>query len=216
MDEAGIDLAVVTSIVGTHRERVTIIGTQNHAGTTPFRLRHDAGRAAARAAADLRGVIQAVDGDATANIGWIRFDPGGINVIPGRAAFTLDVRHVEDRVVRQAVDAFHDRLSAICSDEGCQAGHERLAWTAPAPMDPLMIETVEQACAELGSRPAKLWSGAGHDAMILSHHVPTGMLFVPSLGGISHAPQEATSDAHLVLGARALLRAVRLAAARIK
>ena len=216
MAEAGLDLAVVTGIIGTHRERVTVTGPQNHAGTTPFRLRNDAGRAAARAAAELREVIQAIDPDATANIGWIHFDPGGINIVPGRAEFTLDLRHLEERVVRQALDAFHARLAAICAEEGCRAEDELLAWTAPARMDPAMMETVEQACVEAGRQPARLSSGAGHDAAVLSHHVPTGMLFVPSIDGISHAPAEATSDVHLVLGARALLGAVRRVAARIE
>jgi len=78
------------------------------------------------------------------------------------------------------------------------------------------MELLEAACQELGHKPARLWSGAGHDAAILARHVPTGMLFVPSIGGISHSPKENTSDEHLVLGARALLRGVRAGAARIK
>ena len=83
-------------------------------------------------------------------------------------------------------------------------------------MDPTQVEILQQACRQLDREPARLWSGAGHDAAVLSRHVPTGMLFVPSLGGVSHSPREATSDAHLVLGARALLRAVERSAARIK
>ncbi len=86
-----IDLAVVTGIVGVHRQRIEIHGTQNHAGTTPFRLRHDAGRAASRAAAELRDLVQGVDAEAVANIGSMQFHPGGVNVIPGRAQFTLEV-----------------------------------------------------------------------------------------------------------------------------
>ncbi|TMD81278.1 MAG: M20/M25/M40 family metallo-hydrolase [Chloroflexi bacterium] len=146
----------------------------------------------------------------------MRFDPGGVNVIPGRAEFTLEVRHLEARVVRQAVDAFARRLEAICVEEGCRAEIELLSWVPPAPMDPSLTETLAQACRELGRPPGKLWSGAGHDAAVLSHHVPAGMLFVPSAAGISHSPRETTSDEHLVLGARALLRAVQHAAASIK
>src|SRR5438105_1972617 len=216
MEADGIDLAVVTGIVGVHRQRIEIQGTQNHAGTTPFRLRHDAGRAAARAASELQDLVLATDPEAVANIGMMRFDPGGVNVIPGRAEFTLEVRHLEARVVRQAVDAFARRLEAICVEEGCRAEIELLSWVPPAPMDPSLTETLAQACRELGRPPGKLWSGAGHDAAVLSHHVPAGMLFVPSAGGISHSPRETTSDEHLVLGTQALLRAVRHAAASIK
>src|SRR5207247_540150 len=87
----GTDLASVSGIVGVHRQRIQVIGTQNHAGTTPFRLRHDAGRAAARAASQLQDLVLAADSEAVANIGMMHFEPGGVNVIPGRAEFTLEI-----------------------------------------------------------------------------------------------------------------------------
>jgi beta-ureidopropionase / N-carbamoyl-L-amino-acid hydrolase len=216
MAAEGLELAVVTGVTGVHRQRITVIGTQNHAGTTPFRLRQDAGRAAARAAGELRELVQKVDAEAVANVGVMDFLPGGINVIPGRAVFTLEVRHLEERVVQQLVDAFAARLRSITEEEGCRPEFELLSWVPPAPMDGGVMEAIEQACLEVGRRPGRLASGAGHDAAVLSRHVPTGMLFVPSIGGISHSPQEATSDEHLVLGARALLAALRGTAARIK
>jgi beta-ureidopropionase / N-carbamoyl-L-amino-acid hydrolase len=216
MEADGVDLAVVTGIVGVYREQVRVIGSQNHAGTTPFQLRHDAGRAAARAAAGLRELVQNIDPEAVANIGVMRFDPGGVNVVPGRAAFTLEVRHLEEPVVHRIAETFNANLEAICAEEGCRAETQRLSWVPPAHMDGGQIAILEGACQELGRKPARLWSGAGHDAAILASHVPTGMLFVPSIGGVSHSPQETTSDEHLVLGARALLRGVRAAAARIK
>jgi N-carbamoyl-L-amino-acid hydrolase len=216
MEADGIELAVVTGIVGVYREQVRVIGSQNHAGTTPFRLRHDAGRAAARAAAGLRELVEGIDPEAVANIGVMQFDPGGVNVIPGRATFTLEVRHLEEPVVNRIVESFNKHLESICAEEGCRAETQLLSWVPPARMDPEQVEMLEAACQELGRNPARLWSGAGHDAAILARHVPTGMLFVPSIGGVSHSPQETTSDEHLVLGARALLRGVRAAAARIK
>jgi N-carbamoyl-L-amino-acid hydrolase len=216
MEAAGTPLGVVTAIVGVHRQQVQVGGVQNHAGTTPFGLRHDAGRAAARAVAGLEELVQAIDRDAVANVGKIEFLPGAVNVIPGEASFTLEVRHQDESVVRRVVEAFGRRLDEICVDEGCSAHRQLLSWVPPAAMDRGSMETLERACEELGETPARLWSGAGHDAAVLSRHVPTGMLFVPSIGGVSHAPAEATSDQHLVLGTRALLRAVRATAARIK
>jgi N-carbamoyl-L-amino-acid hydrolase len=216
MEVDGIDLAVVTGIVGVHRQQVRVIGTQNHAGTTPFRLRHDAGRAAARAAAGLRELVEGIDPEAVANVGVMQFDPGGVNVIPGRAIFTLEVRHLEKPVVDRIVATFNTNLATICAEEGCVAETERLSWVPPARMDREQMALLDAACQELGQQPARLWSGAGHDAAVLARHVPTGMLFVPSIGGVSHSPLEHTSDEHLVLGARALLRGVRAAAARIK
>lgn len=216
MAAEGLDLALVTGVTGVHRQRITVVGSQNHAGTTPFSLRQDAGRVAARAASELRELVQKIDGEAVANIGVMGFEPGGINVIPGRATFTLEVRHVDERVVRQIVHAYGARLLSIAAEEGCRTETELLSWVPPAPMDGSLMEAIEQACLEVGRRPGRLASGAGHDAAVLSRHVPTGMLFVPSIGGISHSPREATADAHLVLGARALLAAVRRTAARIK
>jgi N-carbamoyl-L-amino-acid hydrolase len=146
----------------------------------------------------------------------MHFDPGGINVIPGRAQFTLEVRHLDERVIGEAVWAFATRLERICAEEGCLSEVELLSSVPPAPMDAVLIDALEQVCREIGQKPTRLSSGAGHDAAVLSRHVPTGMLFVPSVGGVSHSPLETTSDEHLVLGARALLRGVRAAAAQIK
>jgi N-carbamoyl-L-amino-acid hydrolase len=209
MEADGFDLAVVTGIVGVHREKVRIEGVQNHAGTTPFRMRKDAGRAAARAVAGLRELVQAVDQEAVANVGAIHFYPGGINIVPGRAEFDLEVRHLKDDVVRRIVNAFHDRLHQVCAEEGCRADADFRAYDPPTTMDAQVMAALERACQSLSRRFTKLASGAGHDASAMSRHVPTGMLFVPSIGGISHAPEENTSDEHLVLGARALLAGVR-------
>jgi N-carbamoyl-L-amino-acid hydrolase len=216
MDAAGISLAVVSGIVGVHRERVRLTGTQNHAGTTPFPLRHDAGRAASRTAAQLRELVEGIDANAVANIGVMRFAPGGVNIVPGEADFTLELRHPDEIIVRRIVQAFEERLRTICDQDGCSAEIELLSWVPPARMDPGMSDITAAACDAVGQQPPRLWSGAGHDAAVLSRHVPTGMIFVPSIGGISHAPSESTADEHLVLGARALLQAVKRAAAQIK
>lgn len=213
MEADGFDLAIVTGIVGVHREKVRIHGIQNHAGTTPFRLRKDAGRAAVRTTAGLRELVQEHDRDAVANVGAIHFYPGAINVVPGRAEFDLEVRHAKDDVVRRVVDAFHDRLHRICAEEGCRADADLRSYFAAAAMDSRVMAALERACQPLTRRLTHLASGAGHDASVMSRHVPTGMLFVPSIGGISHAPEENTSDEHLVLGARALLRGVQEVAA---
>lgn len=215
MEADGFELAVVTGIVGVHREKVRIEGVQNHAGTTPFRLRKDAGRAAARTVAGLRELVQREDAEAVANVGAIHFYPGGINVVPGRADFDLEVRHLEDHAVRRIVDAVHEQLHRICSQEGCRADADLRAYDPAAAMDARVMAALERACQPLTGRVTRLASGAGHDASVMSRHVPTGMLFVPSIGGISHAPEENTSDEHLVLGARALMRAVHKVAATL-
>lgn len=209
MESAGLDLAIVTGIVGVHRQQIRINGVQNHAGTTPLNLRHDAGRAAARVTAGLKELVQAVDHDAVANVGMMRFWPGAVNVVPGGAELTVEVRHLDEAVVRQIVQRIGDRLAEICGEEGCRAETRLLSDVPGATMDPGIMATLDTVCRQLGAPHHRLWSGAGHDAQVLAHHVPAGMLFVPSREGVSHAPGESTTDPHLVLGARALLAGVR-------
>lgn len=209
LEEEGRDLAVVTGIVGVARRHLEIEGEQNHAGTTPFRLRRDAGRAAARAVAGLRELIQGVDAEAVGNVGVIRFEPGGINVVPGRAEFDLEVRHLDAAVVERVMAAFDERLRTICAEEGCGVRTSVRSWVPPARMDPNLMSALERACRATGRPFTRLPSGAGHDAQVMARHVPSAMLFVPSMRGISHAPEEDTSDEHLVLGVRTLLQAVR-------
>ncbi|MDQ6692585.1 MAG: Zn-dependent hydrolase [Candidatus Dormibacteraeota bacterium] len=209
MEASGTELGVVTGIVNVHRELITISGMQNHAGTTPLNLRHDAGRAAARITGQVKELVQSVDHDAVANVGVMRFEPGAVNVIPGRAEFTLELRHLDEAIVRQITERIHDRLAEVCGEESCRFEISPLSDVSGAAMDPVMMATLDRVCAELGRRHRRLWSGAGHDAQVLAKQVPTGMLFVPSRKGISHAPGESTDDAHLVLGVRALLAGVR-------
>ena len=208
MEEQGQDLAIVTGIVGVARRHMEIEGEQNHAGTTPFRLRRDAGRAAARAVAGLRELIQGVDAEAVGNVGVIRFEPGGINVVPGRAEFDLEVRHLDAAIVDRVMAAFDERLQAICAEEGCRARSALRSLVPPARMDPGLMAALERACRSTGRPFTRMPSGAGHDAQVMARHVPSAMLFVPSRRGISHAPEEDTAEDHLVLGVRALLQAV--------
>ena len=208
MEASSTELGVVTGIVSVHREEITINGMQNHAGTTPLNLRHDAGRAAARLTGQVKELVQAIDHEAVANVGVMRFTPGAVNVIPGRAEFTLEVRHLDEPVLRQITERIHDRLAEVCGEEACRFEIRPLSDVPGAAMDPGMMATLDSVCDQLGRTHRRLWSGAGHDAQVIARQVPTGMLFVPSRKGVSHAPGEATGEAHLVLGARALLAGV--------
>ena len=210
METQGLELGVVTDIVSVRRQEIVINGTQNHAGTTPMSLRHDAGRAAARVTAELKNMVQAIDKEAVANVGVMRFDPGAVNVVPGRATFTVEVRHIDANVIAQIVRRFEQRLAEICSEETCGFAIRLLSDEPGGMMDREIMDALDRVCRGLGRPYGRLWSGAGHDAQVLPYYgVRTGMLFVPSRKGISHAPGESTDDVHLVLGARALLAGVR-------
>lgn len=193
MEADGIDLAVVTGIVGVHRQRIAVNGAQNHAGTTPFRQRHDAGRAVARAAAELQDLVQATDQEAVATSGrWASSRAGSTSSPAARSSLSRLVISTS-RSSDGRISAFRARLDEICVGEGCRAEAELLSWVPPAPMNATVIATLVQVCEELGRKPAKLWSDAGHDAAVLSRPRPRHHDLCPKLG--RHQPLAAGADA---------------------
>ena len=178
LERAGAPLGLARGVVGT-----------------PFTLRHDAGRAAARAAAGLRELVEGIDPEAVANIGVMQFDPGGVNVIPGRVRVSVDVRAPD----RERLD----RLVAALEVEP----DFRLE---PVPMADRPVAALRAEVAERGLPVIELPSGAGHDAAVLAAAgVPTGMLFVRSLnGGVSHSPEEESSPEDVALAVEVLAGAL--------
>jgi hydantoinase/carbamoylase family amidase len=209
LERTGVDVGVVTAIVGLLAFRARFGGEANHAGTTPMDARRDALAGAARAVVALREEARSRD-DMTANVGTIAVEPGGFNVIPGACEFTIDVRS-PTREGLTAVEGFvRDTLHRIAEEERLDLELEETHRLDPAPMDSGLIDTLERAAELEGASAMRLVSGAGHDAMILATRVPSAMLFVPSRGGISHSPEEWTSEQQCELGARVLTRAVEL------
>ena len=208
LEQEGIDLGVVTAISGLLGFRVRLTGQANHAGTTPMTSRRDALAGAARIALELRDEARA-RGDMTANVGILDVQPGGFNVIPGVAEFTVDVRAGEadayERIERFARELFE----RVASEEQLALDVSVTHRKKPVPLDPELQDLLESAAAEEGASVRRMPSGAGHDAMILGPHVPAAMLFVPSRAGISHSPDEFTPPEQCDLGASVLARAVR-------
>lgn len=209
MEAEGLELAVVEAIVGIARHDVVVAGEANHAGTTPWKGRRDAGRAASRLAAGLRELLEEVDPEMVGNIGVITFWPGAVNVVPGRAELVLELRSVRPRSLRAAAAQLEERLGEISGEEGCRFSMTHRSGTGePQFMDPAVTAALERACQASGRPWRRLVSGAGHDAGMMAMAVPAGMLFVPSRGGVSHSPREHTDDRLLVQGAQALLDGV--------
>jgi hydantoinase/carbamoylase family amidase len=208
LEEAGIDLGVVTSIVGLQGYRATFLGEANHAGTTPMARRRDALAGAARAVLALRDEALG-RADTTANVGQIRVEPGGSNVVPGLAEIGIDVRSSTDEGFARVDGAVRALLSRIAADEGLELELVELYRKEPVALDPDLTDVLERAADAEGATHVRLPSGAGHDAMVLGRHVPAGMLFVPSRGGVSHSPAEHTDARFCELGARVLARAIR-------
>lgn len=203
LEAAGKAIGVVSAIVGIREMRVSFTGRRNHAGTTPMAIRADAGAALIRFAQQLDTAFRALaDADTVWTIGRITLDPGSLSVIPGAAELLLQFRDGSADRLRKMERILGDLVRAM--DE---AGPVRVALfehdlpSEPVAMDGRLQRHIAEAAESAApDRWMALPSGAGHDAQILARHLPAGMLFVPSIGGVSHDFAEDTGDDHIVLG----------------
>ena len=203
LDEAEESLGVVLGITGRQAVDIVLRGAPNHAGTTPMHLRVDA----MAAAAELVLAIEAMARDGgvrVATCGHLHVRPNVRNVIPGEAFLSAELR--DDDLARLG-DGRALVEGLVAEVDGLRGTTGELTWgqlVEPVDAHPDVVAAV-RAAAEASGRPWRtMWSGAGHDAQILGRHLPMGMIFVPSVGGVSHAPEETTDPEHLVLGAQVL------------
>jgi allantoate deiminase len=208
LEQEGLDLGIVTGIAGLLGFRVRFTGEANHAGTTPMAARRDALVGAARVVLALRDEARS-RGDMTANVGILAVAPGGFNVIPGMAEFTIDARAGEAGAFERVERFVRDMVERVASEEQLELELAVTHRKPPTPLDRELQELLASAAADEGASARRMPSGAGHDAMVLAKHVPAAMLFVPSRAGVSHSPDEYTPPEQCELGARALTRAVR-------
>jgi N-carbamoyl-L-amino-acid hydrolase len=202
----GAELGIVTSIVGARSFRVVFDGVAAHAGTTPMNARHDAGLAAAAFVTRVHEIAVREFPAAVATVGALELEPGAFNVVPGRATVSLEFR-ASDAVTLDALEA---RLL-----DGIDARVEPVGHWEPTPLSAEVHAAARRAATTLGLGAIDLPSGAGHDAQALAAVTASGMIFVPSDGGLSHNPQEHTPWEACVNGANALLHtALELATAR--
>ena len=213
LDAEGIAIGAVENLQGISWQEVTIVGQSNHAGTTPMRLRHDAGYCAGAIAAFVRELAWTIGGAQVGTVGKVDLFPNLINVVAARAKATVDLRNTDDEVLMAAEARFSDFLTQLATREGVEIGTRRLARFASVSFDAGVVRLVEDVTAELGYSHRRMTSGAGHDAQMLARICPTGMIFVPSVKGISHNPAEHTAPADIAAGANVLLHVMlRLAA----
>lgn len=203
-------VGIVSSIVGQITSALTIRGEQNHAGTTPMALRKDALAAAAEMMLEIER-IAAADPLAVATVGTIECTGSG-NVVPGETRLTLDVRHPETAALRALWDRLTSVLPGIADRRGVELAVEDTFIDDATVMDSDVVSLIRSQADRLGLEPWTLHSGAGHDSQISALRVPTGMIFTPSRGGISHSPEEWTDMEDIVPGAT-LLTSVLWAAA---
>lgn len=206
LEQAGIPIGVVTGMVGRTIIDIEVLGSQNHAGTTPMDRRADALSAAARLVLAVEDLAAGRRLCAVSTVGVLQVSPGQTNVVPGRVSLTAEFRDADRARLRQAE-------SAVYAELGRLAGRAGISVTARTTMRSEPVHTarwLQQAVADtadlLGLPCLRLPSGAGHDAQIMASIAPVGMIFVPSRDGISHAPEEHTDAHQLVAGADTLLQ----------
>ncbi|MEM7748405.1 MAG: Zn-dependent hydrolase [Pseudomonadota bacterium] len=209
LESEDLDVGIVESIVSICQYRLVFEGVQNHAGTTRMAIRKDAGVAARTFLHKLDEKFQEHSGPRTVwTVGRMTLDPGAPSIIPGRAEVLFQFRDANP----DKLEELHNVLCGLVEEANaagpCCVSIETISRSAPAVMAP-DIKTALDAAAEehTPGRHARMPSGAGHDAQIVARHIPSGMLFVPSIGGISHHYTENTSDEHIVMGARVFVSA---------
>lgn len=206
LDRAGEVIGAVTGIQGISWQELVVEGQANHAGTTPMAYRHDAGFAAASVATFVRRMVGDIGGQQVGTVGRLDLYPDLVNVVAARATMTVDLRNTDETTLRQAEDRLTTYLAELADAEGVSIKRRPLARFEPVEFDPRIIALVESTAAEFGFSPRRLPAGAGHDAQMIARMCPAGMIFVPSVNGVSHNPAEYTEPQHMVTGANILLQ----------
>jgi len=206
--DAGIDIGVVTSIVGIGSYHISFIGRADHAGTSSMKDRLDAAQGASHYIMATRKLVLEKYPTCTANIGYVHIDPGAFNIVPKLATVSLEYRAPTSYIF----DHLESDLLLLAQKSADQFGlgleTEFLGKHHPAPMDDEVQGCISKCAESLGLTSKPLSSGAGHDAQSLAEICPSGMIFVPSVGGTSHSPREFTEWQDCINGANVLLQSV--------
>ena len=209
LEHTHTDIGVVEGIVGIHWWEVTITGVANHAGTTPMDQRQDALVAASELVLAVNSAATQFPGRQVATVGRIRAEPGAPNVIPGRVVLSVEVRDLDVARIEAVFERIRARAAEIDRVRGTTIEFRDLeATAAPALTDPRIQHIIGAAAHELGLTSMVMPSGAGHDAQDIARIAPIGMIFVPSVGGISHSPREFTAPADIANGVNVLMHSV--------
>ncbi|HEX8665773.1 MAG TPA: Zn-dependent hydrolase [Beijerinckiaceae bacterium] len=210
LETSDLKIGVVTAIVAIWQYRITATGEQNHAGTTSMTRRRDAGLALVRLLGEIDRRFPGLAGPRTVwTCGRITLDPGAPSIVPGRAEALFQFRDADPAVLDRLHAELHRLVAEASSSGPCPIEVEVMSQSTPARMDKGLQATIEAAAeARCPGKALRMPSGAGHDAQYLARVMPTAMLFVPSIGGISHHWTENTADEDIVLGCQVFCDAV--------
>ena len=208
LEKDGRRIGVVEAIAGIRQLNVTIRGTANHAGTTPMPHRLDALQAAARIIVTVDEIAAHSGPDTVATVGRISCEPAQVNVIPGLAKFSVDVRDSNKKKLEAVVTDICRTVEEVCGERGLTFEIAQLSEAEPVVMDDRIINLLEEMTRQKNAAPLRMMSGAGHDTALVAQLTPAGMIFVPSRDGLSHCPQEFTRLEDIALACEILLTAV--------
>ena len=205
LDEAQLQIGVVEGVQGISWTEYTVTGVSNHAGTTPMRLRRDAGYFAASVNLFARKLAWEMGDNQVATIGALSLRPNLINVVPNRAVFSVDLRNTDEAKLKEAEARLTTHIAEVVKAERVEVEAKVLARFEPVIFDAGLVDRVEHHAKALSLSTRRMPSGAGHDAQMMQRLCPTAMIFVPSVAGLSHNVQEHTEAADLMAGAQVLM-----------
>ena len=208
LERDGMRIGAVTGVQGISWTEVNITGQSNHAGTTPMSMRRDAGLAAGELVVAVRRIASEMGGTQVGTVGALRLHPDLVNVVAARARLVIDMRNTDDDDLQSAERRLLAEVRRIAESEDVEIDTKWVARFEPVVFDPRVVGLVESTASALGLPVRRMPSGAGHDAQILAGVCPAGMVFVPSVNGISHNPAEHTDPDDLLAGANVLLNTV--------
>ena len=208
LDNEAVQIGVVEGVQGISWTEFKFIGQSNHAGTTPMSLRRDPMAVAAEVAVAARAIATDLGGTQVATVGSLTLHPNLVNVVPAHATMTVDLRNTDETLLRQAEQQLMDSVQQIADREDINVESRSLARFEPVEFDKRVVDAIEALAQQKVLSTRRMPSGAGHDAQMIARVCPTGMIFVPSLDGISHNPAEHTDDEDLVAGAQLLADAM--------
>jgi N-carbamoyl-L-amino-acid hydrolase len=206
LDEAGVPIGIVLGIVGIHQYDVTFTGFANHAGTTPMDRRKNALLAASELVLAVDRIVRSVPGRQVGTVGRLSVRPGAPNVIPGEVKMTVELRDLDMEKIESLWKTIRAEAEAIAARREVTFAFTVEPPAVAALTDPHFREVIAESAEGLGLPTRPLPSGAGHDAQELARITPMGMIFVPSVGGISHSPEELTRPEEVTNGANVLLQ----------
>ena len=205
LDTEKLNIGVVEGIVGINWWDVTIEGFANHAGTTAMNNRQDALLAAAKFIEAVNRIVTSVPGRQVGTVGRINALPGAPNVIPGKVVLSLELRDLDAAKINMLFERIQAEAQKIGADSKTKFDFKEINVNIPAPTDPQIRSLISEAARDLGLTTKLMPSGAGHDAQDMARLGPVGMIFVPSVGGISHSPREFSRPEDIANGANVLL-----------